>query len=334
MKNPYKTLGVKKDADAKEIKKAYHKLALKYHPDKNPDDPQSEDKFKDISTAYDILSDTKKRQQYDLYGDVSSRQPDPGFNPFEHVMRQAGFGFGGRRGTRGSDIRRSIKIEFMEAAKGCVKKLSVDYPYECSTCKGNGSKDGTSIKPCDVCEGVGKVGYSQGFMQILSTCPGCQGDGNIVIEKCTNCHGRGTKNKTEVLKVTIPVGLDNGMAIRLSGKGMPSPYGAESGDLYLSVLVSQHPEFKRDGIHIYSEKTIGYIDAILGVKIPVNTIHGQVSLKVPPGTQPGNIFKIKHKGIIGKKDKGNHMVGIKVSLPEEISEQERDLLEKLKNIKT
>lgn len=332
MKDPYKTLGVKKDAAAGEIKSAYRKLAIEFHPDKNPDDSNAEEKFKEISSAYDVLSNEEKRKQYDLYGEIGSRQQDSGFPGF------GGFNmsdiFGGQRSTRGSDARKSIKIGFMEAAHGCVKKISIDYPYKCNACKGNGSKDGTSIKSCETCGGVGKVGYSQGFMQILRTCHGCHGQGSTILEKCTDCHGHKTKTKSETLKITIPAGLNNGMTMRLSGKGMPSPYGTENGDLYLTVIVTPHPRFKRDGIHVYSEENIQYVDAILGTKIQTKTIHGNVKLKIPAGTQPGSVLKIKHKGVNAANGKGDHMVSVKVSLPKELSKQEKELLEKLKGIKT
>lgn len=336
MNDPYKTLNVKKDASADEIKKAYRKLALVYHPDKNPDNPESEDKFKEVSVAYDLLSDAEKRQQYDLYGEAGPQQqqrhPGHGFGGFDINIEDF---IGGMRGNvRGSDIRKQIRIEFMEAAHGCVKKISIDYPYECNTCRGNGSKDGKSIQSCETCGGIGKVGYNQGFMQILRTCPGCSGHGHVVLEKCTDCQGRRTKTRNEILKVTVPAGIDDGMTMRLSEKGMSSSYGAQSGDLYLTILINQHKEFIRKGVHVYSEKTISYVDAILGIKIPVETIHGQVNIKVPAGTQPESVLKIKHKGIASRGDKGNHLVYIKVSLPKKPSKQEKELLEKLKSIKS
>ena len=334
MKNPYDVLGVKKDASTEEIKKVYRQLALKYHPDKNPDNSDAESKFKDISAAYEILSDPEKRQQYDLHGDVSSHPP--GVDPFEH-MRNAGFGFGfdeffggRRRRVRGSDVRKRINISFMEAAKGCVKKMGIEYPQECTSCKGNGSENGTNIEACSHCNGAGKVGYNQGFMQILQTCPVCQGKGNKVTKTCSQCSGKGAKFRNEVLKVTIPAGLDDGSTIRLTGKGMPSPYGAESGDLYLSIVITPHVKFKRDGLNVYSEESINYIDAILGTKIPVNTIHGQVKLTIPAGTQPNTVLKIKEKGVLRDSAKGDHLVGIKVSLPTKLSDEEKELLSKLR----
>jgi len=328
MKNPYKVLGVKKDASTEDIKKAYRQLALQYHPDKNPDNPDAESKFKDISSAYEILNNQEKRQQYDMYGDVSSRPQSGG--PGGVRVDIDDFFSGRRSRTRGDDVSKRISISFMEAAKGCIKTISIDYPQECTSCKGNGSENGTSLETCSQCNGAGRIGYNQGFMQILQTCPLCQGRGSKITKPCSTCSGKGVTFKNEVLKVTIPAGLGHGSTIRLSRKGMPSQYGSENGDLYLSVLVTPHPKFKRDGINVYSEETVNYIDAILGIKILVNTIHGQVKLKVPAGTQPNSILKIGGKGITRDKAKGDHLVGINVSLPTKISKKEQELLSKLK----
>lgn len=250
-------------------------------------------------------------------------------------MRNNGFNphdiFGNRRPrTRGDDIRHGIQVGFMEAVKGCVKKIAIDYPSECLPCKGNGSKSGSGIEQCKHCNGVGKVGYNQGAWQILRTCPGCQGVGHKILEKCPECAGNGFKTKTEIIKITIPAGIEHGTVMRLSGKGMPSPYGAENGDLYLSIMTSPHPKFKREGATIYSDETVNYIDAILGTKLSVNTVHGNVKLTVPQGTQPNSILKIKGKGVHQGKNKGNHLVSIKVSMPKQISKEEKELLEKLK----
>jgi len=339
MKNPYETLGVKKDAEAGEIKKAFHKLALKYHPDKNPDKPEAEEKFKEVNSAYEILSDPKKRLQYDTYGDTDLRNfSATGTDPFEHlrdIINHNGFAWNhGGRSVRGDNIRQTIRIDFMDAAKGVIKKLSIDYPFGCTACKGNGSKDGTNLETCATCNGNGKVGQNRGMMQILHTCPTCRGSGSKITESCTECNGRGTKTKNEIIKVTIPAGIPDGITMRLAGKGMPSHYGADNGDLLLSIIISPHPIFKRDGMTIYSEEKISYIDAILGAKIPVETIYGSVKLKVPAGTQPDSILKIAGKGVIRGAEKGDHLVGIKIIIPKQISQQEEELLTKLKDMKT
>lgn len=333
MKDPYKILGVSKQASQDEIKKAYRKLAVAYHPDKNPDDKNAEEKFKEISSAYEVLSDQEKRNMYDTYGDIDPRNVNVnrGFNPFDHINMDDIFGFNGRRrSTRGDDIRNSIRIDFMEAVKGCTKNVVIERPKECTSCKGNGSKDGNNIDSCQGCGGSGKVGINKGFLQILQTCRECMGNGVVIKEKCQECFGEGFKKESETLKVKIPVGIENGSIMRLLGKGAPSNYGAEPGDLYLSIIVSPHLKFKRDGNNIFSEEEIEYTDAILGAKIVTDTIHGTVKLKIPPGTQPGNILKISGKGI----NKGNHLVGIKVKIPEKLSEKEKELLEELRNIRS
>lgn len=339
MKSPYEILGISRGASKEEIKKAYRDLAKQTHPDKNPNDPSAEEKFKEVTAAYEVLSNPEKRQEYDLYGDINPRAQHAGQDPFEHIrnaMNNSGFWNmgGGGRSVRGDDIQQTIKIDFMDAAKGVTKKLSIDYPCACTACKGNGSKDGTSLKTCEMCNGVGKVGQNRGMMQILHSCPSCRGEGSTIIEVCTDCRGRKTKIKNEVIKFTIPAGINDRTTMRLQGKGMPSHYGAEPGDLYLSISIAPHPVFKRDGMTVFSEKTIGYLDAILGIKIPVETIHGGVKLKVPAGTQPNSVLKISGKGVIKGAAKGDHLVGIKIEIPNKISQQEKELLQKLKGIKT
>lgn len=337
MNNPYEVLGLNKDASTEDIKKAYRKLALKYHPDTNPEDPEAENKFKEISAAYEIIGDPEKRQQYDTYGSVG-QQPPP-IDPFEFI-RNSGFGFDfgfGRdnrrqRSTRGQDVQKGITISFLEAAKGCDKKIGINYPETCKDCRGNGSENGTSLEQCSVCNGQGKIGYNQGFMQILQTCHGCSGQGHKVTKQCPTCSGKGVNFKSEAIRVKIPSGIDDGSVIRLSGKGLPSEYGGENGNLYLMISVAPHNVFKRQGNDIITNQTVDYIDAILGTKLNVETIHGKVSLSIPQGTQPNSVLKITNKGIQKGNETGNHLVKISVKLPDKISEEGKELLLKLKGL--
>ena len=337
MKNLYNTLGVSKDASDDDIKKAYRKLALKYHPDKNPNNPDAENKFKEISAAYNILGDPKKRKKYNLYGTDS--QNNGGFDPFEQMQRSGFFDdmfFGERRGdpTKGNDARKTIQIKFMDAVKGTVKNLTLEYPYNCSSCSGTGAKDKNSMKKCDVCNGQGKIGHVQGFIQVLTTCRKCMGSGKIIIEKCSDCLGLGFKKRNEILKLTIPPGIEHGTTMRLIGKGGPSHYGGKNGDLFITISIKRHTEFKRNKLDIYTHKKIGYIDAILGGEIDINTIHGVTKLKIPHGTQPGDILKIRKKGIITKNGQvGDHMIQINILIPKILDDKERKLLIEIKNNK-
>jgi molecular chaperone DnaJ len=337
MKNPYEALGVSKEASDDEIKKVFRQLAFKYHPDKNPGDKDAEEKFKEISSAYDILNDPEKRKRFDTYGSLDPRATAGGFDPMD-FMHHGGFdewfGFGGKtkKNLNGDNITKNLQIDFMDAAIGTVKTLKIDYPFACSSCKGTGAKDNTSKKQCDTCAGQGKVGQNQGFMHIVSTCNACKGKGFTIIEKCPDCNN-GTKIRTDTISVTIPAGIDNGNTMRVAGKGMPSQYNGNNGDLYLRILVSPHKTFKRDGLTIYSEHNIDFIDAILGTKIDVDTIHGRIILKIPAGTQPNGLLKIAEKGIISNEGaKGDHLVGIRISIPTKITEEEKVLLEKFKEM--
>ena len=346
--NPYEVLGIKKDANEQEIKKAFRELAFKYHPDRNKD-AGAEDKFKEISAAYEILSDPDKKNLYDTTGATSAREAHqnqgPTVDPFDIFRRAGGFGdwfdfdnnFGKqqnqRKQVRGQDITRMLEIDFLDAAKGAVKNVSIDYPYACTSCKGTGAEHGTSLQQCTNCGGKGKVGQRQGFMQILSTCQNCKGKGQNILIKCPDCIG-GNKTKNETIKLTIPAGIEDGNAMKVAGKGQAGLFGNENGDLYLVISVKSHPKFKRDHTTIYSEQAIDYLDAILGTKVDVETIHGSVTLKIPAGIQPGHILKIKEKGIIKDREaKGDHLVGIKITIPTNLSAEEKTLLEKLRDDK-
>lgn len=341
MNNPYETLGVSKDASDEEIKKSFHKLALQFHPDRNPGNAEAEEKFKNISAAYETLNTPEKRQKYNSGGtSIPFSGTGAGFDPFDFIKNAVNGGnfngwFNGQSGqqsSRGDDIQKTISISFMDAALGVTKTISVDYPLPCQSCKGTGAKEGTALDSCKTCNGQGKIGQSQGFMQIIRTCSACNGRGKIVLTPCVECTN-GIKVKNEVIKVTIPIGVESGTMLRLSGKGMPSQYGQISGDMFLRIDVARHQKFERNGLSIFSEANIDYLDAILGTKIDVDTIHGLVKLKIPSGVQPGSILKVKEKGIIKNEEtKGDHLVGIKVNIPIQIKPEEKELLEKLKEL--
>lgn len=282
------------------------------------------------------MNDAEKRQQYDTYGSVGTQSGrEPGFNPFKDGMWDLGDIFGGRRARnfRGQDMSRTIKLTFMESVLGCSKSFKVSYPQKCKSCDGNGADKGKALETCNTCGGQGKVGQSRGFMQVISTCPSCRGAGYSIVTKCSDCNGSGKDFKESVLKVNIPAGIDNGMSMRLAGKGMPGEYGAENGDLYVSIIVAPHKEFSRSDLNIISEKEVDYTDAILGTNVPVNTIYGKLTMKVPPGTQPESLLRISGKGIKQGGKNGDHLVRIKVKLPKKLSKDEKELLNKLKGMK-
>jgi molecular chaperone DnaJ len=340
MQNPYEILGVKKDANENEIKSAYRKLALEYHPDKNPDNPEAEEKFKEVSAAYEVLNDPKKKSEYDQFGSVGGKnyqQYSNGFNPgsmediLNHFGVDLGFGFNRRPRRKGQDLKQRITMPFMDAAKGCEKDLLIEYPEVCNKCNKTGAESDKDITVCSVCNGAGQTGYAQGSIRYVSTCSGCGGAGRIVTKKCSKCHGSGQTNRKEKLKVSIPAGVDNGTTIRLRGKGMPGP--VEPGDLYLYTAVLPHETFIRHGLNIRSNHKINYLDAILGSKLKINTIHGQVTLVVPPGTQPNSILKVSNKGVVASDDKGHHLAIIEVDIPKDLSEKERKALESIREIK-
>jgi len=341
MQNPYDVLGVKKDANENEIKKAYRKLALQYHPDKNPDNPEAEEKFKNISAAYEVLSDSKKRAEYDQFGSIGGQNYQQyssgfGFGGIEDILSRFGFDFGFNRPQRGrgkgQDLKHNIIISFMEAAKGCEKEFVVEYPINCKKCNGSGADSSNDIIVCNVCGGRGQTAYARGAMHYINTCSGCGGTGNIITKKCSECIGTGKDSKKEKLKVSIPAGIDNGTTVRLKGKGMPGQ--SSPGDLYIYTSVMPHDKFTKHGLNIRSDHKINYVDAILGTKLKIDTIHGKVTLVIPPGTQPNSILRISNKGIISKDDSGHHLAVIDIEIPKSISEEERKALESIRGGKT
>ena len=323
----YEVLGVSKDADAKEIKKAYRKLAMKYHPDKNPGDKAAEEKFKEINEAYEVLSDEEKRSTYDRFG-------------HDGLNGQAGFGgFGGsggssrRRGPRrGADIRQSVTIKFEEAAFGKKIKVKINRSEECDQCHGSGAKPGTSKKTCPTCHGSGQVQSVQrtpfGNIASTRTCSTCNGEGEVIDSPCSKCHGKGSIRKTKTIEVDIPAGIDNGQMIKLGGQGELGTRGGPRGDLYIEVNVQSHPLFTRDGYDVYLEMPITFAQATLGDKIQVPTLDGKVEYEVPEGTQTGTVFRLKGKGIPKLKSnvRGDQYVKVTVEIPKKLNEKQKELV--------
>ena len=353
----YELLGVEKTATAQEIKKAYRKLAMKYHPDRNPGDKEAEEKFKEINEAYEVLSDEEKRKRYDQFGPdgVNGQggfggqggfsgfgQGDfGGFGGFEDIFGDIfGGGFGGfggsgsrRRGpVRGADIRQRVRVTFEEAAKGVKKEIKVTRNEECSECNGTGAKPGTSKKTCPNCNGTGTVRSVQrtpfGNIASTKTCPNCNGIGEIIDTPCSKCKGTGSVRKTKTIEVDIPAGIDDGQMIKLSGQGEFGEPGAPKGDLYIIVEVTPHEIFKRDGYDIYIDMPITFVQAALGDEIEVPTLDGKVKYTIPEGTQTGTVFRLRDRGIkrIRGNSKGDQYVKVNIEVPKKLSEKQKELL--------
>lgn len=346
----YEVLGVSKTADAKELKKAYRKLAMKYHPDKNPGNAEAEEKFKEINEAYEVLSDETKRSTYDQFGHEGMNAQGgfggagaQGFGGFEDMFGDifgdifgGGGGFGGgsrRRGPqKGADIRQTIRISFEDAAFGKKIPIKLTRYEECDSCHGTGAKPGTKTKTCSNCGGSGQVREMKrtpfGNMATTKTCPVCGGTGKEIEDKCDKCNGAGRIRKTTTIEVSIPAGIDDGQTIRVSSQGEVGDPGAPRGDLYVTVLVKNHPIFERDGYDVYVEMPITFVQAALGDNIEVPTLDGKVKYSVPEATQTGTIFRLREKGItrLNGNSRGDQYVKVVVEIPEKLNEKQKELL--------
>mgnify|MGYP002036539353 CR=1 FL=1 len=340
----YEVLGVAKTASAQEIKKAYRKLAMKHHPDRNPGDAEAEARFKEASAAYEVLSDDSKRTVYDQYGHAGLRGRgfEPNFTDTGDIFSMFGdlfgemFGGGGRRRgpRRGSDVEVPVTIDFMEAINGVSKEITVSRAAPCETCDGDGLKEGASPSTCGVCKGRGQVVQQQGILAIRTPCPACRGQGRTVAaaDRCEDCRGAGKVRESKPLKVTIPAGVDTGMQLRLIGKGEAGEPGAPAGNLFVTIQVRPHDVFKRDGSDTWAEVPVPYPTMVLGGQIQVPTVRGEQSLTVPRGTRSGKKFTLRGEGVDrvnGRGGRGDHHLVLVVEVPKSVSDEEETLLRSL-----
>jgi molecular chaperone DnaJ len=338
----YEVLGVSRTCTGQELKSAFRKLALQHHPDKNPGDQASEEKFKECSEAYEVLADADKRARYDRFG----HQAPGGFGPGPFDQGFSGnindifgdiFGeiFGQRQRTqrggkaRGADLRYNLEISFTEAAFGSEAKVKIPRHKQCATCLGSGAKPGTTAKTCAACHGSGELRMTQGFFQISRTCGTCAGSGKVVTDPCTACRGAGKVESESVLTVKVPPGVDTGTRLKLTSEGEPGERGGPPGDLYVVVHVQEHPIFLREETEVICEVPISFTQAALGATIDVPTLDGKVKMKIPAGTQSGKVFRLRGKGIpqLNGYQRGDQHVRVTVEVPEKLSRKQRELLE-------
>ncbi len=356
----YEILGVDKTAAPDDIKKAYRKMAIKYHPDKNPDDPTAEDKFKEAAEAYDVLSDDQKKARYDQYGHAGMGGAAGGYgaggqsmddifsqfgdifgdeSPFGSFFGRGGAGGGQQRQRvrRGSDLRIKLKLDLQEIANGVEKKIKVKRHVSCQTCGGNGSKNGTAVQTCQTCQGSGQtrkvVNTMLGQMVSTATCTTCNGEGKIVTDRCDVCHGEGRVLQEDVIPIKIPAGVAEGIQLSVGGRGNVPPRGGVAGDLLIVVEEEEDEDLKRDGTNVVFDLYVNFVDAVLGTSVEVPTIDGRARITLEPGTQSGKILRLKGKGIkeLNGYGRGDQLIHINVWTPKSVSSEERTILEKLRS---
>src|SRR5215813_3473188 len=347
----YEVLGVTRSASDQEIKSAYRRLAVKYHPDKNPNDASAEEKFKEAAEAYSVLSDGEQRKRYDRFGHagVSSSAAGagswgaPGFGGIEDILGDLfGFGdvFGGRTGSRrtsaqrGADLRYDLEITLEEAANGMTAQLRIPRLEQCDTCKGSGAAAGSQPETCTTCSGTGQVRYQQGFFSVARTCHACRGAGRVIKNPCATCNGAGRVEREKQMEVKIPAGVETGSRLRVSGEGEAGTQGGATGDLYVVIHVAEHEQFERQGNNLYEAVPITFTQAALGSDLMVKTLDGEEKLKVPMGTQTGTVFRLRGKGMpaLGGRGRGDLFVSVTVMTPTSLTREQKKLLEQLAEV--
>jgi molecular chaperone DnaJ len=345
----YEILGVGKSVGDADLKAAYRKLAIKYHPDKNPDNAEAEDKFKEAAEAYAVLSDSQKRASYDRFGHAAAAnsagygsQGGAGFADISDIFDMFGFGdvFGSSQRTqrssaqRGSDLRYDLEIELEEAASGKTEKLRIPRLETCVDCSGKGAEKGTSAETCGDCQGTGAVRFQQGFFAVSRTCSRCRGAGKVIKNPCKTCRGEGRNQKEKTIEISIPAGVDTGSRLRVLNEGESGVNGGPAGDLYVIIHVAEHETFERQGANLYSSVPISFTQAALGSEIEVTTLNENEKLKIPQGTQTGTVFKVREKGLpnLSGGGKGDLFVAVTVMTPKNLSKEQRKLLEELSEV--
>ena len=346
----YEVLGLNRDASDEDIKKSYRKLAMKFHPDRNPDSKESEEKFKEAKEAYEVLSEAEKRRAYDAYGHAGVNPQMGGMGPGGEGPGFGGFAeafgdifsdiFGGGQGRgrssvfRGADLRYNLEVSLEQAARGTETKIRIPTMEACETCNGSGAKAGTQPKTCETCHGSGNVRLSQGFFSIQQTCPTCHGSGKMIVDPCATCRGAGRIKKHKTLAVKIPAGVDEGDRIRLSGEGESGVNGGPPGDLYVVIHLKEHGVFKREGDDLHCEMPISFSQAALGGDIDIPTLEGTAKIKVPPETQTGQVFRLRGKGIKGVRSTypGDLLCEVVVETPVRLTDRQKEILRELEEI--
>lgn len=355
----YDVLGVDKNADESTVKKAYRKIAMKYHPDKNPDNKEAEEKFKEAAEAYEVLSDADKKARYDRFGhagvsgnggfSAGGRTVEDIFSQFGDIFGDGGspfesfFGGGGgsrtrTRGQKGSNLRIKVSLTLQEVESGVTKKIKVKKQITCKTCDGSGAKDSSSQKTCGTCSGSGYVRQVRstflGHMQTTTACPTCNGSGQVITANCPKCKGEGRNYESETLEIDIPAGVEDGMQLSMRGKGNAGKNGGPSGDLLISIEVKEHEELARDGQNIIYDLFLNFADAALGTSVEVPTLGGKVKIKIPAGTQAGKILRLRGKGLPSVQDygKGDQLIHVNLWTPKTLTNEEKELMEKLRTM--